>query len=108
MEREKAAICAFITLKEPTRPKIEEAASAGFYEPEHFSGRYPRLQILTIEELLKGRSLNIHGWLQLHSKEPSANKKAKNRSKLNFEKYKKTSLLKEIFCGLLNTYEFIR
>jgi site-specific DNA-methyltransferase (adenine-specific) len=58
MEREKASIGAFITLIEPTRPMKEEAAAAGFYEPEHFPGmRFPRLQILTIEELFDGQEL---------------------------------------------------
>lgn len=57
MERERAEIGAFITLREPTRPMKEEAASAGFYEPEHLRVRYPRLQILTIEELLTGAEL---------------------------------------------------
>ena len=32
-----------------------EATSAGFYTPEHFpDNHYPRIQILTIEELLAG------------------------------------------------------
>ena len=57
LERERAVIGAFLTLKEPTKPMREEAAAAGFYEPEHFSGQYPRLQILTIEELLNGKEL---------------------------------------------------
>ncbi len=58
MEREKATIGAFLTLKEPTRPMIEEGAAAGFYEPQHFPGlRYPRLQILTIEDLLAGKQV---------------------------------------------------
>jgi len=36
----------------------EEAVTAGFYEPEFFPGkRFPRLQIITIEELLKGKQL---------------------------------------------------
>jgi site-specific DNA-methyltransferase (adenine-specific) len=34
MEQEKAQIGAFITLKSPTKPMKEEAASAGFYVPE--------------------------------------------------------------------------
>ena len=37
LERERAEIALFITLNPPTRPMIEEAAAAGFYEPEHFS-----------------------------------------------------------------------
>ena len=56
MEREKAEIGLFITLQEPTRPMLTEATSAGFYTPEHFpDSHYPRIQILTIEELLNGK-----------------------------------------------------
>ena len=55
MEREKAEIGLFITLELPTAPMRSEAASAGFYEPSHFlDHRFPRVQILTIEELLSG------------------------------------------------------
>ena len=57
IEREKAALGALITLREPTKPMLTEAASAGFYEPKEFPGRYPRLQILTIAELLAGKKL---------------------------------------------------
>lgn len=57
LEREKAAIGALITLREPTRPMLTEATAAGFYEPKEFPGRYPRLQILTIAELLAGKKL---------------------------------------------------
>jgi site-specific DNA-methyltransferase (adenine-specific) len=56
MEREKAPIGILITLEEPTRPMLQEAAAGGFYEPEYFPGhQYPRLQILTIQELLEGK-----------------------------------------------------
>ena len=55
MEREKAEIGLFVTLKPPTRPMIQEAASAGIYTPDHFPDhQYPRVQILTIEDLLTG------------------------------------------------------
>lgn len=57
LEREKAAIGALITLREPTKPMLKEAASAGFYKSESFPEQYPRLQILTIEELLGGKQL---------------------------------------------------
>ncbi len=58
LEREQAAIGAFLTLKPPTKPMREEAAAAGFYEPEYFPGhRFPRLQILTIAELFAGKEL---------------------------------------------------
>ncbi len=56
MEREKAQLGLFVTLAEPTRPMLNEATAAGFYEPEHYPGhQYPRLQILTIEQLLAGQ-----------------------------------------------------
>ena len=55
MERENAALGIFITLEEPTNPMTQEAIAAGFYEPESLPGnQYPRLQILTIEQLLSG------------------------------------------------------
>jgi adenine specific DNA methylase Mod len=52
-EREGAEIALFISLEEPTRGMIADAASAGFYESA--SGKkYPRVQLLTIEGLLAG------------------------------------------------------
>ena len=55
MERVGAEIGLFLTLNPPTRPMLEEALAAGFYAPEHFPDyQYPRLQILTIEDLLGG------------------------------------------------------
>jgi site-specific DNA-methyltransferase (adenine-specific) len=57
IDRQKAPIGIFITLAPATQPMIAEAASAGFYETEY--GKYPRLQILTIEELFAGKKPNI-------------------------------------------------
>ena len=54
IEREGAAIGVFITLKEPTRQMIREAASAEFYTSSFDNKKYPKLQILTIEKLLDG------------------------------------------------------
>ena len=55
LERENADLGLFITLNPPTRPMTQEAASAGIYTPDHYPDhRYPRLQILTIEDLLSG------------------------------------------------------
>ena len=55
MARENAEIGLFITLNQPTRPMIQEATSAGIYTPEHYPDHhYPRVQILTIEDLLSG------------------------------------------------------
>jgi DNA modification methylase len=57
LDREKAAIGAFITLEEASAPMKVEAVSAGFYESEYFKDRHPRVQILTIAELLAGKQL---------------------------------------------------
>jgi site-specific DNA-methyltransferase (adenine-specific) len=52
--REKAEIGIFITLQPPTAPMRQEALKAGYYHSKHWNKDYPRLQILTIEELLNG------------------------------------------------------
>ena len=52
LEREAAPIGIFITLTEPTKPMLSEAASAGFFETDQ--GNFPRLQIMTVSELLHG------------------------------------------------------
>jgi site-specific DNA-methyltransferase (adenine-specific) len=53
MEREKAEMAYFVTLAEPTKPMIAEAAASGSYAPKN--GQFcPRIQILTIEGLLSG------------------------------------------------------
>jgi len=66
IEREEAAIGIFITLQEPTGPMKSEAAAAGFYETEiEVSKRkmsYPRIQIVTIEELLDGKEIKCPEW----------------------------------------------
>jgi site-specific DNA-methyltransferase (adenine-specific) len=53
VEREKAAIGLFVTLADPTKPMLTEAASAGHYESPHHGG-FARIQILTIAGLLDG------------------------------------------------------
>jgi site-specific DNA-methyltransferase (adenine-specific) len=63
MEREKAAIGCFVTIEEPTAPMRAEAFSAGFYESAlKFEGsaqieKFPRIQLLTIQDLLAGKQL---------------------------------------------------
>ncbi len=52
VEREHAAAGLFITLAEPTREMRREAAASGFFESGF--GRHPKLQILSIAELLAG------------------------------------------------------
>ena len=59
MEREKAEVGVFISLQPPTEPMRQEALSAGIFTPEHFPDQqHPRVQILTIEELLAGAAVS--------------------------------------------------
>lgn len=57
LEREKAVIGVLLTLAEPTPPMHAEAAAAGHYESATLRKSYPRLQILTITELLEGKGI---------------------------------------------------
>ena len=54
VDRENAALGLFVTLEEPTKPMMTEAATAGFYEAKELRKKYPRIQILTIADLLSG------------------------------------------------------
>lgn len=48
-----------LTLEEPTYPMKTEAAEAGFYQSPLWQKKFPRIQILTIEEVLSGKQPNI-------------------------------------------------
>lgn len=58
VEREKAEMGIFLTLTNPTEPMVKEAVTAGFYDSP--KGEYPKIQIITIEELLAGRKRAEH------------------------------------------------
>ncbi len=53
LEREKAEIGVYVSFADPTGPMKREAAEAGFYTSSDGS-RYPRVQLLTIEDLIVG------------------------------------------------------
>jgi site-specific DNA-methyltransferase (adenine-specific) len=60
LDREEAQIGVLLTLELPSKPMLKEAASAGFYTSPAFAGSsFPRLQILTIEDLLAGKSIDF-------------------------------------------------
>ncbi len=59
VEREKAAMGVFLTLEPPTREMVKEAVTAGFYHSTAWDKDYPRIQILTIEELLNGKTVEM-------------------------------------------------
>jgi hypothetical protein len=58
VEREKAEIGVLISMQEPTKPMRSEAAEAGFYVSPTWADRaFPRIQLLTVAELLDGKRI---------------------------------------------------
>jgi adenine specific DNA methylase Mod len=54
LNREKAEMGVFLCFEEPTKPMVKEAAEAGLYKSTDGT-TYPRLQILTIQQILDGK-----------------------------------------------------
>lgn len=57
VEREKAQMGTLISLQEPTKPMRTEAAAAGFYESPWWERKFPRIQLLTVGEILRGKQI---------------------------------------------------
>jgi len=58
IDREQAPIGVLLSMQEPTQPMRTEAAGAGFYDSP-WGTRHPRLQLLTVGELLKGKGVDM-------------------------------------------------
>jgi len=52
VDREKAAMGVLISMQDTTEPMRQEAISAGFYESKTWGKKYPKIQLLTVGELL--------------------------------------------------------
>jgi hypothetical protein len=59
VEREKAEIGVLLTMQEPTQPMRAEVAGAGFYHSPGWNKNYPKLQVLTVAELLEGKGIDM-------------------------------------------------
>lgn len=85
IERDQAAIGVFICIEEPTAPMRKEAADAGFFQTKSVSGsKHPRLQILTIEDLLNGKKIDMPAQQEIRSfkQAPKAKGMRKDEGKL--------------------------
>jgi site-specific DNA-methyltransferase (adenine-specific) len=83
VDREKAVIGAFITLESPTKPMLTEAASAGFYVTPLSGRQYPKIKILTIEEILqKTKRLEFPDTAQATFKKAARQRKDKQKDLL--------------------------
>jgi DNA modification methylase len=78
LEREKAAIGVLISMQEPTSAMKTEAVTAGFYESASWNRKYPKVQLLTVEELLDGKKIEMPPIKQLSVTFKTA-PKAKNK-----------------------------
>jgi hypothetical protein len=65
VNREKADIGIFISLQEPTKNMKEEAIIEGFYESGS-GNRHHKIQLLTIEDLLAGKTIDIPNYTPYH------------------------------------------
>ena len=63
-----------VTLVPPTRGMITQASAAGFYESH--GRKYPRVQIITIEEMLGGKRIGVPSPASPFAKAPREKKKA--------------------------------
>jgi site-specific DNA-methyltransferase (adenine-specific) len=80
IERDEAAIGVFICIEEPTAPMRKEAADAGFFQTRSVSGsRHPRLQILTIEDLLSGKKIDMPAQQEIRSFKQAPKAKGRKR-----------------------------
>jgi site-specific DNA-methyltransferase (adenine-specific) len=59
VERENAAIGVFITLEDPTKDMTHEAITSGSYQSVGWNREYPRIQIYTVADLLKGAEVKM-------------------------------------------------
>jgi site-specific DNA-methyltransferase (adenine-specific) len=72
VEQEKAALGLFITLEPPTAPMETAAVTAGYYHSPGWNQDYRRIQILTIESLLKGAQVAMPPTAQTFKLAPKA------------------------------------
>lgn len=76
VKREKAAIGVFVTLNPPTKPMEKEALTEGYFVPLNIQGmpdqthKVPRIQILTVQDLLNGATLMYPAMIHTTFKKP--------------------------------------
>ena len=80
VERERASMGFFITLEQPTKPMYEEAVKKGFYK-DSLGNKYPKVQILTIEEILNGKEPETPQKVPIYKSDIKREEKVKGEQK---------------------------
>jgi len=86
VEREGAAIGVLIAMHEPTRAMLAEAADAGFYRSPW--GQHPKLQILSVADLLAGKRIDYppaQGVNVTYERAPRARRAAGDKRQLSLK-----------------------
>ena len=85
LDREKAAIGVLISMQDHTKPMHDEAVTAGFFESQAWGKRYPKIQLLTVADLLAGKQIEMPPIRQVGAtfkKAPRARAKAGEQGQL--------------------------
>jgi hypothetical protein len=75
-------------MKTSTKPMQTEALTAGHYESELWNKKYPKIQLITVAELLDGRTIDMPPVRQVGAtfkKAPKAKAKGAGTGELSFE-----------------------
>ena len=59
VENEHAAIGVLVTSNPPTKPMLDEAESAGTFHSDELDRDYPKIQILSAQDLLEGKKMSL-------------------------------------------------
>ena len=82
LDREKEPIGILLTLNPPTKDMITEAAASGFYESDFWTKKYPRVQIITVLDVLKGKRPEMPWGGSPFAKAPTEKEKAEQEAML--------------------------
>jgi len=87
MDREEAAAGILLTLEEPTKPMLQEAAALGYIDDlpgVTMPKKTPKLQIVTIQEILNGTRMNLP-LAESVVKSAEQHKRKDDNRRINFE-----------------------
>jgi hypothetical protein len=90
LDREKAAMGVLISMEHPTGPMQTEAVTAGFFESKTWGKKYPKIQLLTVADLLAGKQIEMPPIKQVgatYKKAPKAKgKKGGEQAAMEFDR----------------------
>jgi site-specific DNA-methyltransferase (adenine-specific) len=89
VNRQQGAIGILLTLEEPTSEMIKEVKATDPYVSRRWNHEYPRIQILTIEQLLRGKRPDMPPTINLFQEAPKVEKILRIPKQEKLSKYHK-------------------